>query len=152
MIHQFRVKILYKPELDLFIPDQLSRHNHKESKDLEIPGMKGKCGATQTVKKIPKCMLIQQLQQANGQENHLQWLKWYISIGWPENKDQMLQDIRTYWMFWDDMGVVDGIIMKDRCVVMPKVFRKQALDQVHLNYMRIKTLSIWHGNQIIGSI
>ena len=38
-IHQYRVRFKYKPEPDLFIADWLSRQNHKENKDTEIPGM-----------------------------------------------------------------------------------------------------------------
>ena len=38
-IHQYRVRIIYKPVLDLFMADWLSRHKHSENKDEEITGM-----------------------------------------------------------------------------------------------------------------
>ena len=38
-IHQYRVKIIYKPGPDLFIADLLSRQNHNVNKDEEITGM-----------------------------------------------------------------------------------------------------------------
>ena len=38
-IHQYRVKIIYKPGPDLFIADWLSRQNYKEDKNEEIAGM-----------------------------------------------------------------------------------------------------------------
>ena len=38
---------------------------------------------------ILECMSILQIQQATAQDDHLQWLKRYISAGWPENKDQI---------------------------------------------------------------
>ena len=71
-IHQFQVKIIYKPGPDLFIVDWLSRHNHTENKDEEIPGMDIKVDAIQTATDIPECMSIPQLQQATAQDNHLQ--------------------------------------------------------------------------------
>ena len=46
------------------------------------------------------------------QDDHLQWLKGYIIIGWLENRDQILWDMRMYWAFSDDMVVIDRIIMK----------------------------------------
>ena len=49
----------------------------------------------------------------------------------------MLQDMRTYQMFQNDMVVIDRIIMKGRCVVIHKVLRKQALDKLHMNHMGI---------------
>ena len=36
------------------------------------------------------------------------------------------------------MVVIDGIILKGRCVVIPEAFEKQALDQFHLNHMKQK--------------
>ena len=90
-IHQYGVRIIYKPGLELFIADWLSRQNHKENKNAEIPGMQLNIDATQTITNIPDCMTIQQLQQTNSQHDHIQQLKDYILRGWPENKDQIPQ-------------------------------------------------------------
>ena len=38
-IHQYRVKILYKPGPEIFIADWLSWHNHMEGKDKPIKDM-----------------------------------------------------------------------------------------------------------------
>ena len=62
------------------------------------------------MKNIPDCMKIQQSHHAMSQDNHLQQLKDYIIRGWQDNKDQILQDMQTYWAFWDDMAVIDGVI------------------------------------------
>ena len=53
----------------------------------------------QTTTNIPGCMMIQQLQQAISQDNYLQQLKDYFIRGWPENRDQIPQDMQTYWTF-----------------------------------------------------
>ena len=98
-IHQFWVRISYKPGPELFIADWLSRHNLTENKDAEIHGMDIKVDTIQTKINIPECMSILQIQQATAQDEHLQHLKGYIIVGWPENKDQIPQEMRTYWMF-----------------------------------------------------
>ena len=54
-IYQCRVRIIYKPGLDLFIMDWLSRQNHKENKDVEIPAIQLNIDARQTVTNIPPC-------------------------------------------------------------------------------------------------
>ena len=36
------------------------------------------------------------------------------------------------------MVVIDGVIMKGRCVVIPEVLKQQALDQLHINHMGIE--------------
>ena len=79
--------------------DWLSRHNYTESKDEEICGMAVKVDTIQTMTNIPECMSIPQFQQATTQDKDLQYLKGYIITGWPENRDQMPQDMRMYWTF-----------------------------------------------------
>ena len=54
---------------------------------------------------------------------------------WPENKDQIPQDKRTYWTFHDDMAVIDGIILKGRCIVILVSLQRQALEQHHINHI-----------------
>ena len=70
-IHHYRVRVINKPGLDLFITDWLSRQNHKENKDPEIPGMQMNIDAIETMTNIPDCMTLQWLQQATSQDDHL---------------------------------------------------------------------------------
>ena len=55
--------------------------------------------AIQTITNIPEVITIHKLQQATSQDEHLEHLKDYTIQGWPESRDQIPQDIRTYWMF-----------------------------------------------------
>ena len=82
-----------------------------------------------------ECMSVQQIQQATAQDKHLQQLKEFIIAGWPEIKEQVHQDIRTYWSFRDDMAVIDGVILKGRHIVIPEALKQQVLDQLHINHM-----------------
>ena len=61
---------------------------------------------------IPEYMTVNELEDATYQDQHLQQLMEYIIPGWPDNKDQLPLDIRTYWMFRYDMAVIDGIVIK----------------------------------------
>ena len=83
-------------------------------------------------------MSVQQVQQATAHDEHLQHVKGFITAGWPESKEQIHQDFRTYWSFRDDMAVTNGIIMKGRCVVIPEVLKQQTLDQLHVNHSGIE--------------
>ena len=69
-IHQYRVKITYKPDLDLFVADWLSGQNHKEDKDEEIEGMQVNVNNVETSMNIPDCMMICELQHETDQDNH----------------------------------------------------------------------------------
>ena len=96
-----------------------------------------KVDAIQTMMNIPESMSIPPIQQATAQHDHLKQLKGQIIIGWPENKDQIPQEIRTSWMSQDDMVVINGIIMKGRHAIIHKILKTQALDQLHVNHMGI---------------
>ena len=36
-------------------------------------------------------------------------------------KDQIPQDLSTCWTFRDDMAVINYVVMKGRCIVVPDV-------------------------------
>ena len=89
-IHQYRVRIIYKPGVVLFLVYWLSRQNHKENKDAEIPGIQVNIDTMQTTTNIPGCKTIQELQQAMSHNEHLQELREHITKDCSENKDQIL--------------------------------------------------------------
>ena len=74
-IHQYRIRILYKPGPEIFIADWLSWGNHKENKDEVIHGMDIRVDAIQTSTNVLECMSVQQIQQVTAQHKCLQWLK-----------------------------------------------------------------------------
>ena len=43
--------------------------------------------------------------------------------GWLEGRNEVLQEIRPYFTFRDDMAVIDGIILKGRQIETPKDLR-----------------------------
>ena len=68
--------------------------------------------------------------------------KGYLIIGWPEIREQMPRHMRTYWTFQDDIAMINGIIMKGRCVVIPLVLKTHELDQLHVNYMGMENTKL----------
>ena len=55
------------------------------------------------------------------------------------------QDIRPYWSIKDDLAVIDGVIMKGRCILIPEAQKQHALNQLHFYHMGIeknKTISM----------
>ena len=92
----------------------------------------------QSMTGVPDCMSISQIQQVTLQDRHLQWLKNNTIAGWPAIKDQLLQDIRPYWSYKDELSVIDGVVMKCRWIIIPEVLRQQALDELCVNHMGIE--------------
>ena len=137
---------------EVFIAEWLSCQNYKEDKDEPIRDVDIRLDAIQSMTDIPECVSILQIQQTTAQGEHLQCLKNIIITGWPNMKDQLHIDIRPYWSYKDDLAVIDGIVMKGRCIVIPDDIKKQVLDQLHVNHMGIKKPNYMHANLCFGSI
>ena len=137
-IHQYRVKIIYKPGLEIFIADWLSQYNHEEGKDKPSKDMDIRIDAIQSLTDIQECVSISQIQQASVWDEHLQCLKSFIIAGWLSTKDKLHSDLRPYWSYRDDMAVIDEVVMKGRCILIPTVLKQHILDQLHLNHMGIE--------------
>ena len=88
-------------------------------------------------------MMVCELQQETAIDNHLHQLKECIIKGWPQNKDNIAQNLRPYWWFWDDMAAIDGIILKGRHIVIPDILQKQVLEQLHINHMGMKKTKLF---------
>ena len=123
-IHQYRVKIIYKPGPELFVADWLSRQNHNKNTDAEIPHMQLGINAIHTATNIPECMTMHELQLVTYLDQHLQCLKDYIIQGWPKSRDQIPQDIRMYLTLRNDMVVIDGVIIKGKSIAVPEPLQK----------------------------
>ena len=86
LIHQYRVYIIYKPGLDLYIADWLSRNNDTEDRDQEIIGMSINVNAIITTINMPVCTSIEDIHAATHEDAHLQKLKSGIIHDWPHTK------------------------------------------------------------------
>ena len=90
-------------------------------------------------------MSILQIHHTMAQDEHLQCLKNIIITGWPSTKDQLHIDIRPYWSYKVNLAVIDGVVLRGRCIIIPQELNKQMLDQLYLNYMGIiKTKLLMH--------
>ena len=81
---------------------------------------------------------MSQIQQASAQDEHLQCLKSFIIAGWPSTKDELHADLKPYWSYRDELAVIDGTVLKGRCIVIPTSLRQQVLDQLNTNHVGIE--------------
>ena len=87
---------------------------------------------------MPECVSIEEIQQASSQDDHLQQLKKFIIAEWPGTKDELHANIRPYQPYRDELTVIDGIILKGRCIVIPNSLRQQVLTQLYTSHMGIE--------------
>ena len=63
-IHQYSVCILYKPGLDVYIGDWLSKHSHTEGKNQKVAGMNINVHTLSTELDITVCTSIEDIRNA----------------------------------------------------------------------------------------
>ena len=91
------------------------------------------------------------LQQASSQDSHIQKLKQFIITGWPDSKDEISEELEPYWSYRDELAVIESIVLKGRCIIIPNSLKQQVLDQLHMNHMGIEKMKLlackcvyWH--------
>ena len=94
--------------------------------------------ATQSKKDILECISMMEIQQASTQDDHLHKLKHLIITGWPNTKDMLQMDLKTYLSYRDELAVIDGVILKGRHIIIPTNLRHQILEQLHTSHMGIE--------------
>ena len=98
----------------------------------------------QSVTDIPECISISHIQHTMVQDEHLQCLKKHYITGLLSTKDELHIGIRLYWSYRDDLAVIDRVVMKGRCIIIPAKLKQQVLDLLHLNHMDIKKNKTTH--------
>ena len=68
---------------------------------------------------MPECISVAEIQQTSSIDNHLQQLKGIINTGWPDSRDELHADLQPYWSYRDELAVIDGIILKGKCIIIP---------------------------------
>ena len=150
-MHQYRVGIIKNPGPDLLIAYWLSRQNHKENKDAEIPGM-------QLILTPYKQVLIYQIASQytsyNRQYHKISTCSTSRNYHLRLAREQRSNTTRheNIWTFWDDMAVIDGVILKGRHIVILETLQRQALEQLHVIHMGVDKakLLVWKSIYRIG--
>ena len=107
--------------------------------------------AIQSSVDLPESISIEEIQHALLQDVQLQQLKTFIIAGWPHTKDELHTNIRPYMPYRDELVVIDGVILKGRCIIIPDSLKQQVLTQLHTNHTGIEKTKLlvcesvfWH--------
>ena len=60
-----------------------------------------------------------------------------IIEGWPEDKPKLYSFVQEFWTFRDELCLLDGVILKGTCVVIPQAMHKEVLTLIHEGHMGI---------------
>ena len=67
----------------------------------------------------------------------MQALKHQIIKGWPHNRSGCSKNLQDFWNYRDELSVLDGLVLKGTCIVIPESCRDEILDQLHESHFGI---------------
>ena len=50
----------------------------------------------------------------------------------------MHSDLKPYWSYRDKLAIIDGVVLKGRCIIIPTSLKQKVLEQLHSNHMGIE--------------
>ena len=92
----------------------------------------------QATTEMPECVSVAEIQQVSSIDNYLQQLKGIIITGWLDSRDELHADLQPYWSYIDELAVIDGIILKGKCIMIPNSLKERVHNQLHTNHMDIE--------------
>ena len=125
-LQRYNFKLVYKAGKELHIADTLSRaylpkdDSHEDEEEFEV--LELTCISKRRA---------DQIREAIQESEEQQELMKYILSGWPSSGKNLSAKSKPYYAFRDELAIVDGIIVKQQRVVIPKSLQKEYLDELH---------------------
>jgi transposase InsO family protein len=133
-LQKYDFKVRYVPGKEQYISDTLSRATGQEQ-----PESEGDEFEVFTVSSLP--ISDEQLNKFHREtelDSTLQMLKKYVATGWPESKDDIVQEARPYWSFREELSISDGLLLKSERLVVPSSLRSEMLARLHGGHLGIE--------------
>ena len=137
-ILDYQLDVMYQPGTKMHLSDALSRltsHNDN-SKANSIPGLDITVHDVEVFTEISPLSLVK-IKHVTRDDPVLQTLKQYIQDGFPENKANCAESVQDYFNFREELVVIDGLIVKGCCVIIPSALQDEALRLLHSSHIGI---------------
>ena len=150
-LQPYSFKLIYKPGKELLLADALSRSYLNESEDIFNGDIETHVGMI--IENLPVSNEIMRKFQIETQKDEvLQNVIKFIQMGWPESKSEVPDMIKPYFYFREELSVVNGIVFKNSCIVVPESLKKEMLSKIHYSHLgmekckhRARELLFWPG-------
>jgi len=128
----------------MYIADMLSRAGSEGN----CVNMNNKFNQLETEIKVHCCLFIksinitdQKMQQVKVETENdpiLNKVKTYCLNGWPQHKKMCDEKIRHFYSIKNDIHIIEGILFKNNCIIIPKALQKDMLERIHQGHMGIE--------------
>ena len=80
---------------------------------------------------------LAKIKKATEADPDLNTLKQYVNDRFPKNKADCLESLRGYFNFREELAIIDGLILKGHCCVIPSSLHEKVLEQLHCSHLGI---------------
>ncbi|UYV63772.1 K02A2.6-like, partial [Cordylochernes scorpioides] len=134
---RYSYSIHHTPGKDIVVADALSRSPIKISheKDLENEI----CSFVQQITSCPpfKNENMKEIWQYQNEERECREIKDYCEKGWP-TKNELSAEAKAFWCHRYEMSVIDGLLMRNSRIYIPKSLRSKVLNSLHEGHLGIE--------------
>ena len=126
----FNVELQWIPGKEMIFSDHLS-HNIVAGDNSNNPtceGLDWKIHDVYLNASDDKCL---SLAAEMTKDPMMQALKHQIIKGWPHSRSECSKNLQDFWNYRDELSVLDGLVLKGSCTVIPESCRDEILDQLH---------------------
>ena len=83
-------------------------------------------------------LTLQEIKGATEVHAELQVLVPIITQGWPERRAEVPSQLQAYFPFREELLIHDGVVFKDKRIVVPSSLRQCMMDKVHASHLDIQ--------------
>ena len=130
----------WKPGKEMFVPDALSRLLPASSQRVPTEPYISVDIDTLECAMHMSARRLEQFRKETKQDPALRAVAAFIRNGWPENKDELPCEVTPYHSFRDELIEVDGLILKDCKLVVPRSLQCEMLEILHQSHLGIVKL------------
>ena len=130
---RFNARAEHIPGKDIVVADTLSK------KPMKVDGNTQKVMGTEEDVQAYVDSVIQskantknlELKQAIQADSEMQVLVQLIEQGWPKYKKDTPREVQEFYGIHDKLSVVEGLVVLESQIVIPKSMRKEVLERIH---------------------
>ena len=136
-LQDFDLDVIHCRGKDIPLGDALSRNYVTDTFPDLIEGLDTHVHTV--LKSLPISDLkLQEIQTATSKDLQLQTLISVISDGWPSDRRNCPLTVLEYWNHRDELSYKDNIVFKGQKIVIPKSFRQDMTDAVHVGHFGVE--------------
>ena len=138
--------VIYKKGVEMYLADTLSRAFHPVAEEnntttehifqTDVEKEIEEINMVDYVSVSAKCLT--ELQTATKSDKQLCRLMKIIMSGWPDDKNSMREDLKSYYTFREEMSVQDGLIFKGDRIVVPTSMQTEIKERLHSSHVGVQ--------------